>query len=179
MKKRIVRVCMMLAVVSPLMALLAGCASIIKGGMQTVNIRSNPSEAKATIVNSAGVTMISQNTPCMVSLKRGDGYFKKGSYRLVVEKVGYQKFETEIRGQVNGWYLGGNLVFGGLIGYLILDPATGGMWTLKPEEVDASLAAQNASFLQIEKDSMVIVLKEQVPVALQPYMKTVSLAKAQ
>lgn len=171
--KKIFRMCVGSVVAIPLVIGVTGCASIIKGGMQTVNIRSTPSEAKATISTLGGVAIVSQNTPCMVSLKRGDGFFQKGSYRLVVEKPGYQKFETEIRGQINGWYLGGNFVFGGLIGWFIVDPATGAMWTLQPEEVDANLAAQNASFLSIEKDCMVIVLKEQVPQALHACMKPI------
>jgi hypothetical protein len=168
-----IRVCMLPAMGILTVAIVTGCASIIKGGTQTVNIRSNPAEAKATLYASSGTAIISQNTPCIVSLKRGEGYFKKGSYRLVVEKQGYQKFETMIRGQVNGWYVGGNFIFGGLIGWLIVDPATGAMWTLKPDEIDANLAAQNASFLSIEKDSLVIVLREQVPASLQSCMKSV------
>lgn len=156
------------------LALGAGCATIIKGGMQTVNIRSNPSEAKVTITDMSGITIVSQNTPCMVSLKRGAGYFTKATYRVVVEKAGFSKFETMISGHINGWYAGGNLIFGGLIGYLILDPITGAMWTLQPEVLDANLAAQNASFLQRDGEGLVIVLKEQVPVALRAHMKPVT-----
>lgn len=37
------------------------------------------------------------------------------------------------------WYIGGNLLFGGLIGWLIVDPASGAMWHFDPEQVSVLL----------------------------------------
>jgi len=34
------------------------------------------------------------------------------------------------------WYLAGNIVFGGIAGWLIVDPLTGAMWRLSPKEVN-------------------------------------------
>lgn len=170
---------MILALAVPLVAVLSGCASIILGGMQELNVRSNPSEAKVTVYTAGGTVVASQNTPCVIKLKRGDGFFQRGLYRLVVEKPGYKHFETEIRGEVNGWYIAGNIVFGGLIGWIIVDPATGAMWSLKPSEIDATLAAQNSSFISKGRDALVIVLKEQVPEDLQSCMTLLSGPQAQ
>lgn len=47
-----------------------------------------------------------------------------------------------IKASANGWYIGGNIVFGGLIGWLAVDPFNGGMYTLKPKETNAILAPQ-------------------------------------
>jgi hypothetical protein len=47
--------------------------------------------------------------------------------KLTLEKEGYDKEEVNIEGDANAWYIAGNLVFGGLIGWLIVDPATGAM----------------------------------------------------
>ena len=47
-------------------------------------------------------------------------------WKLPTEKV----LET----RMNGWYLG-NIIFGGLIGALIVDPATGAMWTFKENDI--------------------------------------------
>lgn len=116
-----------------------GCASIIRGSNQVVAFKSNPSEAKFKIYDDNGELIVNNTTPNVVTLKRGNGYFKKKSYKVVVEKEGYQTMEFQIEGKVNGWYLGGNLIFGGLIGYLIVDPLTGAMWTLSPEEINATL----------------------------------------
>jgi hypothetical protein len=46
--------------------------------------------------------------------------------------------------RINGWYVG-NIVFGGIIGSLIVDPLTGAMWALESEQVNGSLAETVAS----------------------------------
>ena len=46
--------------------------------------------------------------------------------------------QLKIDGAINGWYFG-NIIFGGLIGMLAVDPATGAMYTLSPKEVLATL----------------------------------------
>jgi len=48
-----------------------------------------------------------------------------------------------INSSVDGWYFG-NILVGGLIGMLIVDPATGAMYNL-PERVDVLLDAQSTS----------------------------------
>ena len=44
-----------------------------------------------------------------------------------MEKDGYEPVTLPIKANANGWYIGGNLVFGGLIGWLAVDPFNGGM----------------------------------------------------
>ena len=118
--------------------LCSGCASIIQGSHKTVQISSNPSGAKFTIYNKAGKVIESRATPASVSLERSSGYFCKENYKVVFEETGYYTGETELKGSINGWYFG-NLIFGGLIGLLIVDPATGAMWTLDPQELTYNL----------------------------------------
>jgi hypothetical protein len=142
--------------------LLAGCASIIKGGEQGVSIGSNPTDATVTIHDlRTNREVFASHTPATVTLKRGAGYFKGSRYRVTVEKPGYTKSEVLVEGSVNGWYIGGNLIFRGLIGYLIVDPLTGGMFTLQPEEVDTQLSKLSASVKQ--DTGIVVVLKDQLP----------------
>jgi hypothetical protein len=144
------------------MILLAGCASIIKGGEQSVSIGSNPADASVTIHDlRRNRDVFAGRTPATITLKRGAGFFKGGRYRVTVEKPGYTKSEALVEGSVNGWYIGGNLIFGGLIGYLIVDPLTGGMFTLQPEEVDTQLSKLSASVKQ--DTGLVVVLKDQLP----------------
>lgn len=64
----------------------------------------------------SGNKIYSGKTPYTATLQRGVGYFKKARYRVVVEKEGYANKEILIEGSPNGWYIGGNLLFGGLIG---------------------------------------------------------------
>lgn len=121
-------------------ALLAGCASIIKGSGQSVIVRSNPADADVKVVDTrSGAVVGSGKSPLSVKLQRGAGFFKGGKYRVVVEKGGYAPREILIDSSANGWYIAGNLVFGGLIGWLIVDPATGAMWSLDPEEATIDL----------------------------------------
>lgn len=130
-----------LAAVAAVAFLSTGCASIVKGGgPQSISIRSSPSEAQVKIFEvTTGNAIASGTTPYMATLSKSRGFFSGGKYRVVVQKAGYQDREMVIESRVSGWYVGGNLLFGGLIGWLIVDPATGAMWTLEPEDVQLDL----------------------------------------
>jgi hypothetical protein len=113
----------------------AGCASIIKGGgAEVVSIRSVPPDASVKIIDAKSRhLMATGRTPLVVPLPKSAGYFSGASYLVVFEKSGYQRQQVPFKAGLSGWYVGGNLLFGGLIGYLIVDPATGAMWTLDRE----------------------------------------------
>ena len=48
--------------------------------------------------------------------------------------------ELHLNGTVSGWYFG-NILFGGLLGIVAIDPATGAMYKLQPDTVQAALEA--------------------------------------
>jgi hypothetical protein len=100
-----------------------GCASIVHGGNRLLTISSDPSAAKATISKTGGEIVSVTNTPCTVSLDPKRGYFKGQSYNLKLELPGYQTAQVELRAEMSGWYWG-NIVFGGLIGMIVVDPLT-------------------------------------------------------
>ncbi|HOX38190.1 MAG TPA: caspase family protein [Candidatus Brocadiia bacterium] len=128
-----------------LCATFTGCASIIKGGNQQVTINSEPSGAKVTIYDARTNSIImTQQTPCTVQLKRGAGYFKRGMYKVVMEKPGYQPSEYQLGGSINGWYAAGNLLDPTLLGYLVVDPITGGMWSMDRDNLSGSLSQGGA-----------------------------------
>ena len=77
--------------------------------------------------------MIENNTPFQIILDKKAGYFQGKSYLVTLSKDGYKDISFNIKPTPNGWYLAGNFIFGGLLGWLIVDPATGAMWNLKPE----------------------------------------------
>ncbi|HPN31443.1 MAG TPA: carboxypeptidase-like regulatory domain-containing protein [bacterium] len=156
-----------------LLLFFAGCATIINGRTQKIAFGSQPSGADVKITDFDNNTIMTGVTPCKLKLQRGDGYFKKGKYKVIIEKAGYKPFEISITGQASGWYILGNLNIGGFIGYLIIDPASGGMWTLTPDDVQANLQ-QNISFLQKSKNEISIVLIEDVPEPLKKYMTKIS-----
>lgn len=105
---------------------LLSCATIISGSRQNVEITSEPSSAKVYI----NEIEIGQ-TPVQKSLKRNQ------EYQLILKLDGYKTYETKLEKKFNAWYIG-NIAFGGLIG-IIIDPITGAMHKLKPEEIDGNL----------------------------------------
>jgi hypothetical protein len=108
--------------------LFSSCATIISGSKQTVKFTSNPSQANVSI-NNVNVG----KTPFETKLKR-----KIKEHKIVIQLEGYKPFETTLKRKFNAWYVG-NLLIGGLIG-IILDPITGAIYKLTPEQVNAELA---------------------------------------
>ena len=114
---------------------LTGCATIVSKNIYPVSINSTPSGAKVTIFDHKGVDVFAGETPAIVSLNAGAGFFKKADYSAVVEIEGYTSQTGQIRFDLDGWYFG-NILIGGLLGMLIIDPATGAMWKLETEHLN-------------------------------------------
>jgi PEGA domain len=111
-------------------ASLCSCASIVSKTQRPVTITSSPQGAKVTLMKENGVAIQSGETPMTVTLETSAGFFKKAKYKIEASKPGYETASSSVTAGVNGWYWG-NIVFGGLIGWLIVDPATGAMWKLE------------------------------------------------
>jgi len=120
---------------------LTGCASIVSGsGPQAIVVNSTPSEAKLELLDMpTEQSVLVAKTPHTVIVKRSKGYFKKQTYKLKIEKEGYIPYEKVLSPSVTPWYILGNAVFGGLIGWLIVDPATGAMYKFSDEPVNVKL----------------------------------------
>jgi hypothetical protein len=143
-----------------------GCASIMKGTDQKVSFNSEPSEAKVVITDTRdGKEILVGSTPFTASLKRGAGYFKKARYSVTFEKAGYKVETILLEGTPGGWYIGGNFIVGGM-GWLIVDPATGAMWTLEPDDVKVILKKQTA--LGPPGDGLTVALRADLPAELGP-----------
>jgi hypothetical protein len=138
---------------------LCGCASIVDGGRPKISINSSPEGAKVTIFDKKDIAVTNGVTPFVASLKRSRGYFVGAQYKLVFELAGHQKAEAMITSKVNGWYIG-NIFFGGLLGMLIVDPATGAMWSLHPKMIEQPLDKEQTTLLR-EGKAFFVVLKEQ------------------
>ena len=68
--------------------------------------------------------------------------------RFVFHRDGYATHSAEIVRSVDGWYIGGNFVVGGIIGWLIVDPMTGAMWTLKDLHANLQIQQSDAAVLE-------------------------------
>jgi hypothetical protein len=119
-----------------------------------------PAGAKTTFTKSGTAdTVHSGVTPFTVSLDPKRGYFKGQSYTVRFELDGYRTDEVVIRSEMSGWYWG-NLVFGGLIGMLVVDPLTGSMWNLSPDKLDRSLNPQQVAALKSGSGFIVTLVSE-------------------
>lgn len=116
---------------------IGGCSSIVSDSTYPVAITSSPSGASYQITNEDGSVVRSGITPDHVMLKAGAGYFDGETYKISYQKDGYTENSAVLNSGIDGWYWG-NILFGGLIGMLVVDPITGAMYTL-PENANTSL----------------------------------------
>lgn len=125
-------------------AALTGCASIVSHSNWPVTIASTPEGANFTVTNQkSGQKIANGLTPSTITLPSSNGFFSAASYLIQFQKEGFESQSFTLQAGLNGWYVG-NIVFGGLIGWLIVDPATGAMWKLEPN-VNLSLTPKVAA----------------------------------
>jgi hypothetical protein len=113
--------------------LLSSCASIVSRASRDVSIQSNPSGLNFSIINKQGETIHSGTTPQVVNLSARGGYFVPAKYTIEVKRGGKVISSQTVTASLNGWYAG-NILFGGIIGLIIVDPLTGAMYRL-PETI--------------------------------------------
>lgn len=155
--------------------LLGGCASIVGQKTQLIPITSTPSDATIVIVDEKGSQIFKGTTPSSVTLHKSDGsYWGKKSFTVEISKAGYEKQIIPIKASANGWYIGGNIIFGGLIGWFIVDPQNGAMYTLSPDKIISTLGEKTAHNNQADDGSISIVLLEDVPASLRDKMEKVN-----
>lgn len=117
---------------------LGGCASIVSSSSRNVTISTEPAQAKIEIFDKENKTIHTSETPHTLSMDASAGFFQPAAYRIKATKDGYFPMEADLKASMNGWYFG-NLLFGGLIGILIIDPATGAMWKLDDDKIHLKL----------------------------------------
>ncbi|MCW1921934.1 hypothetical protein OKA05_05180 [Luteolibacter arcticus] len=124
--------------------LLSSCASIVSRPSRDVSIQSNPSGLSFAVINASGETIHTGTTPQVVNLSARGGYFKPAKYTVQVKRSGKVVGNHQVTAGLNGWYFG-NILIGGLIGMLIVDPLTGAMYRMPAEIlVDANAVASTS-----------------------------------
>lgn len=153
---------------------LGSCATIMGDSTQVIPISSTPSGAKVLITDEKGTEVFEGKTPTTVTLQKADGSYWGGKDFIVkITKDEYEEQSIPIKSTPNGWYIGGNLLFGGLIGYLIVDPLNGGMWTLSTEQVSAVMGEKTSYNDPVADGSISIVLLQDIPSSLRAEMTRV------
>lgn len=147
------------------MATLTSCASIVSKSNWPVTFHSNPDGANISITNKKGVEVYSGKTPATMKLKSGSGFFGKESYTVLLNMQGYETKTIKLDCKLNGWYFG-NILFGGLIGLLIVDPATGAMYKLDKDFIEETLSKGSGATTQAapaNQPSLQILNKQELP----------------
>jgi len=111
--------------------LTTSCATIISGSKQNVKFSSNPTAA-TIFVDEVQVGI----TPFEIKLARGN------EHSVMIKLEGYQTYQTTLTKKLNGWFFG-NILIGGLIG-IIVDPITGAMYNLSPDQISAEMTKSTA-----------------------------------
>ena len=124
--------------------LFSSCASILSKSTYPLSINSNPNNAKISITDKKGKEIYLGNTPATVRLQAGAGFFSRAEYQVKFSSPGYDEKIVPITFKLDGWYFG-NLFLGGVLGMLIIDPATGAMWKIDTEFLNETLTGTTAS----------------------------------
>lgn len=132
----------MLAIALPMV--FSSCATIFGKSSYPVSINSNPSGATVSITDKKSKEVFKGQTPATVTLKSGAGFFSKAEYQVKISSTGYAEQVIPVNFKLNGWYFG-NLLIGGVLGMLIVDPATGAMWKLDTPPINVTLNKSTAS----------------------------------
>lgn len=109
-------------------ALLSGCATIFNGTVTAIDVNT-PVKADFKILDKKGKVISSGTTPSRVYLSNRAGYFEPARYTIKYSRYNIPLQSDTVAGTLSPWYLG-NLLHGGFVGMLIIDPLTGGMWEL-------------------------------------------------
>ena len=130
--------------------MMTSCATIVSGTTQKVSFNSTPANA-SIFINEVEVG----KTPFQTKLER------KKEHSVVIKLDGYRPYETKLTKKFNAWYLG-NIIFGGIIG-LVVDPITGAIYELSPDQVNAQLQQGTITNKSNKKDIFIAVSLEKDP----------------
>jgi hypothetical protein len=144
---------------------LSDCATIVSKTSYPVSIETEPSGVHVSITDRKGREIYSGKTPAALLVRSGAGFFLRAEYEVHLSARGYSEKVIPITFQLNGWYFG-NLVFGGLIGMLIVDPISGAMWRIDKNagEIVTTLSPSTAS---VTEPSLRIIDIKDVPVLMR------------
>ncbi len=114
-----------------------GCGTIMNGGKQTVDIRSNAYDAEVTVKSDKGPDAY-QGPAGKVQLARGE------QYTVTVKAAGFRERKVRITHSTSGWMFGNVVwilpIFWGI--GVAVDAMSGGLWTLGDDEVNIPLSRE-------------------------------------
>ncbi len=150
-----------------IVSFLTGCATILGEPNQLLPIASQPNGASITVTDERGFELYTGTTPTTVILPKSDGSYWGGkSFVVTISKSGFETIKLPVETNATGMYIGGNLLFGGLIGWFIVDSMGGNMYTLSVDGLNPKLSPQSNLSSVRTKGGISIVLLDDVPAYL-------------
>ena len=117
------------------------------------------------ITDESGIKIFEGKTPTSLPLEKKKGFFSGKKYSVNIKKDGHAEHTITVGTKVNGWYVA-NILFGGIVGLLVIDPATGAIWTLDTNEVNVSLAPSKQDAAR-KGGNLQVVLLDDVPLSVR------------
>jgi len=149
---------------------LVSCASILSKSQYPVTFNSSPyAKIKITDLHKGEIIYVGK-TPTTITLKAKAGFFSPARYNVDFVFSNGVTRQVTLSATLDGWYIG-NILFGGLIGMLIVDPATGAMWKLPPN-VRVKLN-QKTSEIIFNGKILKIAMSTNMPKGINPYLKRI------
>ena len=128
------------------MSTISSCASMFSSSQYPVTFSSSPSRANIKVYKDHGLLVYEGVTPTTVVLDASSGFFSSAQYKIEYKKAGYRKATSVLSASIDGVYFL-NILFGGFLGLIIIDPATGAMWKLSSAHA-TSLGKKGAMLLK-------------------------------
>jgi hypothetical protein len=116
-------------------SMLSGCATLFAPTKWPLKIDTKPEGAWVRVIDRSGEIKFQGTTPVTVFLPAGRFYFKRESYTVRLNMAGVEEKNIHV-GCVTNTYYWLNFLWGGIIGFLLIDPATGAMYQLDRESID-------------------------------------------
>lgn len=147
---------------SALFLITTSCATIVSKSSWPISINSMPENAKISITDKKGIEIYNGQTPATLKLKSGSGFFGKARYQVKFEKEGYQSRTLPVEFKLNGWYFG-NILIGGVLGLLIIDPATGAMYRLETKDLNETLIKNSTTASSENQEQLKVYGINEIP----------------
>jgi hypothetical protein len=143
---------MLAGVAVALAAVLPGCATITKGGQQTVTVSTDPAGATCNLTRDGKPLAVVNPTPGSIPIEKASG-----AIAIACKKPGYKDAAGALAAEFQAWTFG-NIILGGIIG-IVVDAASGAMHeypamvtiTLEPESF-ATVQERDAFFDRMRAD---------------------------
>jgi hypothetical protein len=105
-----------------------GCSTVFNTTSQTVELKSNPTNAKITVDGKKFGT-----SPQTVNIDRGSNHI------IIFELDGYENYETQLTRKISNWFWLNAL--NGFLPGMVIDMFSGSMYNLLPDKVEVELSS--------------------------------------